>query len=204
MLMATEGNLAHVRDAFETSPTLREQQRFPYKGWYAVIVRSQREQDAADGFRRENVSAYWPNYQKRVPTARRSNGFQGQRHVFAAIFPGLIFCPTADADLFWAAVQRIPYVLNMLRKAEGVPATLANADIEIIRRIEAGANEPPPITPVHNFKIGEKVRFVDDIMSAWPPGVIVRLYNDGRITVEVHLIGRMVPVVVLPHQIGRM
>lgn len=196
MLMATDGNLAQVRDAFETSPTLREQQRFPYKGWFAVIVRSQREQDAADGFRRENVSAYWPNYVKHV-----ASGVSRRRAIFAPIFPGMIFCPTADADLFWSAIQRIPYVVNMLRKDGGIPATLTNADIEKIRRIEAGQNEPPPIKPIHNFKTGQKVRFCDENPIAWPPGKIVRLNGDGRIVVEVYLFGRMVPMTVLPHQI---
>lgn len=196
MLMATDGNLAHVRDAFETSPSLREQQRFPYKGWYAVIVRSQREQDAANGFRRENVSAYWPNYVRQVAAGRSQ-----RRAVFAPIFPGLIFCPTADADLFWSAIQRIPYVLNMLRKDGGVPATLSNADIEKIRRIEGDQNEPPPVKPVHSFKVGRKIRFSDEMPVQWPPGKIVRLNGDGRIVVDVYLMGRMVPITVLPHQV---
>lgn len=177
---------------------LREQQRYPYKAWYAVIVKSSREQDAADGFRRENVAAYWPNYVKLV---RHRGGMR--RNIFGAIIPGFIFCPTADEQLFWAAVQRIPYVLNMLRKEEGLTATLRNDDIEIIRRIEAEANEPPPIKPVHNFKIAEKVRFIDDLMNQWPPGKIVKLASDGRISVEVYLMGRMVPISVLPHQIER-
>ena len=202
MLMATDGNLAQVRDAFETSP-LREQQRFPYKGWYAVIVRSQREQDAADGFRRENVSAYWPNYIRQVPSGRHG-GVRRHRALLAPIFPSLIFCPTADADLFWAAIQRIPYVVNMLRKDAGAPATLNNGDIELIRRIESGLNEPPAITPVHNFKMGDKVRFVDDLLGVWPPGKIIGLSNDGRISIEVYLMARAVPIKsVLPHQIER-
>lgn len=196
--MATSGTIPQVADALP----LREQQRFPYKGWYAVIVRSQREQDAADGFRRENVSAYWPNYVRQQPMGRHA-GIRRHRVIFAPIIPGMIFCPTADHDLFWAAIQRIPHVLNMLRKTEGHPATLSNADIEVIRRIEGEHNEPPAIKPVHIFKNADKVRFIDDIASQWPAGKVTRLAADGRISVEVYLMGRMVPIWVLPHQIEK-
>lgn len=201
--MATEGNMAKVRDAFigETAELpLREQQRYPYKGWYAVIVRSGREQDAADGFRRENVLAYWPNYERQLPTGMHA-GARRHRVVFASIIPGMIFCPTADLDLFWNAIQRIAYVMNILRKDGGQPATLSNADIESIRQIEADENEPPKVTPVHTFKMGQKVRFADHLSITWPPGKIAKLAKDGRISVEVYLMGRMVPITVLPHQI---
>lgn len=204
--MATEktGNLAEVRDALAPVQTIREQQRYPYKAWYAVIIRSSREQDAADGFRREGVLAYWPNYERHVPIARDRNGHKGRRMVFSAIIPGFIFCPTAEANEFWRIIEHVPGVLNMLRGAGGEIATLTNADIEIIRHIEAGLNLPPPVTPVHNFKTGKKVRFIDDLMGRWPPGKIVRLARDGRISVEIYLMGRMVPIVVLPHQIEAM
>ena len=200
--MATEtttgGNLAQVREAFTPSEpiSVREQQRYPFKGWYAVIVRSSREQDAADGFRRESVSAYWPNYTRQISASRGR-----RRQVFAPIFPGLIFCPLADLEPFWQAIQRIPYVLNMLRKDGGVPATLTNADIETIRRIESVENEPPAVKPLHNFKTGQKVRFADEVQCSWPPGRIARLSDNGRIGVEVYLMGRMVLMSVLPHQI---
>jgi transcription antitermination factor NusG len=206
MLMAVDkGNLEQVRDAViaQTEPaplSLREQQRFPYKGWYAVIVRAQREQDAADGFRRANVSAYWPNFERLIPAGHRRRYAR-----FSPIFPGMIFSPVADLNLFWMAVQRITYVLNVVRKEGGLPAMLSNADIEKIRNIEAGENNPPEVKPIHNFKVGQKVRFTDESPVQWPPGKIIELAADGRITVEVYLMMRFVPIKgVLPHQIEAM
>lgn len=199
MITEPKGNLEKVYEATAPAEIVREQQRYPFKGWYAVIVRSSREQDAADGFRRENVLAYWPNYVKHLATSNNR-----RRAIFAAIIPGMIFCPTADQDFFWRAIQRIPYVLNMLRKDGGTPATLTNADIETIRRIESDENEPPSVKPLHNFKTGQKVRFSEGMHCQWPPGKVERLAGDGRISVLVYLMGRMVPISVLPHQIEPM
>lgn len=204
MLMANEtGNLAQVRNAVEgqTTPPLREQQRFPFQGWYVVIVRTRREQDLADEFRRLDIAAYWPNYTKQVPIGMHG-GKRRHRVSFSAIIPGMIFCPLAEENTFWAAVQRVPYVVNLLRKEEGRPAILRNVDIEKLRQIEADANLPPEVTPIHNFKTGQKVRFTDEAPVQWPPGKVVRLAEDGRLTVEVYLMGRMVPMHgILPHQI---
>ncbi len=202
--LSITGPLAEVRAVATKDATRRrlyEQQQYPYKGFYAVVVRAQRDQDAADGFRRENVSAYWPNYVRQRPMGRHA-GIRRHRVILSPLFPGLIFCPTADADLFWAAIQRIPYVVNMLRKDGGVPAVLSIADIELVRHIESDANGPPAMRPVHNFKIGQKIRFVDDKLSIWPPGEIIRLDADGRISTQVYLMMRAVPIHgILPHQI---
>lgn len=201
MLMASDaGNLRQVFAANNPIGELKKQQAYPPKAWYAVIARTGREQDAADGFRQQDVVAYWPNYTRQVPIGHRS-GARRHRAVLAAIIPGMIFCPTADESLFWLAIQRIPYVLNMVRKTGGFPATLTNADIETIRRIEADENEPPPIKAQHAFKPGEQVKIIDGEMARWPCGKIERLLGDGRISVEVFLMGRMVPIKVLPHQI---
>lgn len=183
---------------------LCDQQKFPYRGFYAFFVRAHREQDAADGFRRERVAAYWPNYVGQMPMGNHA-GMRRHRPILSALFPGLIFSPMADADLLWAAAQRVPYVINMLRRDGGEPAVLSNSDIEIIRHIESDANGPPPVRPVHNFKVGDKVRFVDDKLVIWPPGKVIRLDADGRISVEVYLMMRAVPMHgILPHQIERM
>lgn len=208
MLMATGAeNIHDVRKALvpdEPQTKLQQQQEvWPFKGWYAVVVKGGREQDAADGFRRERILAYWPNFSSAVATAR-PNSTQGRRIRFSAVIPGLIFSPTVEAGLFWTVIERVPHVMNLVRAEEGKPAVLRNDDIQIIRLIEAGLNMPPPITPVHNYKPGDKVRFVDDKMGNWPSGKVMKLAADGRISVEVYLMRRMVPVTVLPHQIGRM
>jgi len=50
---------------------------------------------------------------------------------------------------------------------------------------------------------GEKVRFIDDTVRTWPAGTVEKLAQDGRIGVEIELMGRKVLIWVLPHQIER-
>lgn len=203
--LRTNGPLAKARSDAVLDAARRklyEQQAFPYRGWYALIAKSGREVNAANGFRDQRVRCYWPNYEKQI------NASRGRRRcIFTAIIPGLLFSPIADESLFWAVIDNVPYVLNLLRNCSGDLITLENADIEIIRRIEAGENTPlPPTQAFHNFKIGEKVRFIDDINGRWPPGKIIGLSDDGRISIEVPgVMGRAVPFrEVLPHQVERM
>jgi transcription antitermination factor NusG len=178
---------------------LYAQQGFPYRGWHAFVAVGGKERDAADGFRRERVRVYWPNKTELV-----SSGDGRRRQKLAAIMPGMIFTPMADMELLWDAAERIQYVLNVVRKEDGAPAILANEDIEIIRHIEAGLNLPSAVIPVHNFKVGEKVRFIDDTLGRWGACTIIGLSKGGRISIERYLMGRMVPIhSVLPHQIER-
>lgn len=204
MLMVTEkaGNMALVRDALNPEP--QGQQTYPANDWHLITVRPNHEQQAANGFRRDRIRAYWPNYMKLVPVRERRNGRQMRRQMLVAVIPGYIFSPIGAGGKFWRLVEMIPEVLNVVRTHSGDVLIIHGADIEIIRRIEAGLNTPEPLkkTP-HNFKTGWKVRFVDDLTGRWPPGKIERLYADGLISIEVPLMGRMVPVTALPHQIER-
>lgn len=174
----------------------------PLKSWYVVIIRPGKERDAADGFRRQGVLAYWPNYNKHVAAGGRLTG--RRRCVLAAIIPGYIFSPASELDVFWMVVQKIPGYLNVLRGFRGETAIMDKTDIDIIREIEAGQNLPPAITPDHNFHVGQKVRFIDDILGRWPPGVVSKLLSDGRISVDVYLMARIVPIMAFPHQIEPM
>ena len=96
-----------------------------------------------------------------------------------------------------------PEITSRDLEIEQVERAIDATDVEI-RRIEGDQNEPPSIKPVHSFKTGQKVRFSDENPIIWPPGKIVRLASDGRISVEIYLMGRMVPILVLPHQIEAM
>jgi transcription antitermination factor NusG len=77
---------------------------------------------------------------------------------------------------------------------------LRQSDIDIIREIERGLTTPKPGKSLHSFKTGDRVRFKD---AAWPPGVVSSSTGDGRLAVEVELMGRIVPIHVFPHQIEK-
>ena len=201
---ADRGNLAQVREALH-GPTIEEvRQPHPFTHWYMIAAHPGQERKAADGFRRDRIRAYWPNYSKLVATRREQNGRPVRRMMLMAMMPGCIFSPIGASSDFWDVIERVPGVVNVVRTHSGNILSIVEEDIQLIRRIEAGKNTPEPVSVLHKFKMHEKVRFLDDLTSRWGPGKISKLANDGRITIDVSLMGRMTAVIVLPHQIERM
>jgi len=119
------------------------------------------------------------------------------------IIPGYVFADVDPQRDFEMLLGRIVGALDVVRTYSGGPLRISDEDIRIIRSIEIGLNTSRPVKIVHDFKRGEKVSFIDDLIGRWPPGVIEKLAPDGRIGVEVDLMGRKVPITVLPHQIER-
>lgn len=205
MLMAGQkGNLEQVRAALHgitgIDPRPREQ---PAADWFMIVVRSNRELDAIDSMRRHGYRAYWPSYEKLIATKRQFEGRPIRRLVRVGVIP-YIFTPATSGGVDVVELrEEIVAVIDLARTDTGKPLLLRHADIEKIRRIEFGQNGIKPENPKHDFKIGEKVRLVDDVTSDWPPGKIIKLAPDGRISVEITLMGRKVPISVLPFQIKR-
>jgi transcription antitermination factor NusG len=198
----TTGNMAQVRAALE--PTVEEiRQPHPFTRWYMALARPNHEQEAADSFRRNNVRAYWPNYERMQTVRRRGDNRPELRLILTAIVPGYVFSPGSPLEDFENLIERISGIINVVRTFSGSPLMLDEPDIAIIRRIEAGLNTPEPARSVHTFKTGEKVRFIDDLVGRWPKGKIVKLARDGRISTETELMGRKVVVIAFPHQIER-
>ena len=173
------------------------------KKWRALLSFPGRERRAADFLKDFGQWVYWPNYGKHVSVAPRRPGARRERRLaFFPVIPGYLFlAERADAGDPWGIVHATPGVHGFVRDSEGHAAALTDQDIEIIRHIEAGLNLPFDPKTVHRFKTGDKVRFIDDLYSRWPPGKVSRLAEDGRIVVEVAVLGRIVPILVYPHQI---
>ena len=49
----------------------------------------------------------------------------------------------------------------------------------------------------------EFIAVVGGAAAAWPPGRVASSTGDGRISVEVEVMGRLVPFLVYPHRIER-
>jgi transcription antitermination factor NusG len=169
--------------------------------WCMLLVNPGKEREARDSFHRYGVRAYWPNYhsflRSTLPLRKR------RRTEDRSVIPGYLFVPALPTEMFWDIVERIPGVVNVVRGFSGEIATLKDLDIDVIRSIERGMNTPVPGKALHNFKTGHKVRFLDDTMGRWPPGRICGSSNDGRIVVEVGIMGRHVPFQLFPHQIEK-
>lgn len=170
--------------------------------WYALLTFANKEQGAADWIRIRSPGTwiYWPNVSRPVAHGRGS-----RRVKFAAIIPGYLFMGAHidDGDP-WPIVHDTPGIRSFVRNSTGHAATLTDKDIEIIRRIEGDENLPQNPKTVHRFKTGDKVQFSNDLYGRWPSGKIMRLADDGRIVVEVSLLGQMVPILVHPPQIEAM
>lgn len=202
----TTGSLVQVRAALAgitgiAPATIGSADEF----WNLVMARGNHEMDTVDSLRRRNYAAYWPSFETRVVGPRAENGCLTRKMKRVGILPGYVFCkvdPTRDLTL---TLDQIVSAFDIVRTHSGNPLLLRDDDIGIIRRIEIGLNTPLPPggKAVHNFKRGQKVRFVDDLIGRWPPGRIETLARDGRICVEIDLMGRKVPIWVLPHQIER-
>jgi len=204
MDMAAEaGNMEQVRGALEgiTGVTLSPD-RDEGAEWYMVVVRSNYHLDAVDGLRRQGLRAYWPSYERLAATKRMVAGRHTSRSVRVGILPYVLSPREPDVD-FKSKTERVMSIMDIVRTFSGNPLLLRDRDLTIIRRIDVTMNTPKPEATGHNFKLGEKVKFIDDLSHHWPPGLVVKVAKNGRISVEVNMIGRKVPITVFPHQIER-
>jgi transcription antitermination factor NusG len=120
------------------------------------------------------------------------------------VIPGYLFVVPDPIKTFWEVTKRnIEGIANVVRTFSGDLAMLKDSDIDVIRSIERTMNTPVPGKTLHNFKTGDKVRFVDDNVSRWPPGRVAGTNGDGRIVVDVEVMGRVVPFQVFPHQVEK-
>lgn len=172
-----------------------------YPLWRWLRVRWGKEQTAWDFLRAAYVPSYWPNYAVNVTVSVRARNRWRQERL-RPLLPGYIFV-APHGDGWQEAVERTPGITGIIRAPDGKPARISQADIDLIRRIEARENTPVP-GGIHSFKLGQKVRFTEDVHKSWPPGVISRLYKDGRIGIDTPVLGRIVEFCVYPHQIEAM
>lgn len=196
------GNLAQVREAIEGDGIVGLDFRTP-RSWIALIAVAGREQKAADRLRENHVRAYWPNYCVSEAVGRQANGRSFCAPRLRALIPGYIFIAVRrDGEInLSAVVEETPGIRGYMRNGMGEPAALTERDITKIRELEADQNKAPVKSHVHNFKTGQKVRF--KLIPEWR-GPIAAFCDDGRISVAVAMLGRIVPTKALPHQIEAM
>jgi transcription antitermination factor NusG len=204
MLMAATGNMEKVRDALQGITGVEQPPVETGPDRYLVMVRMNRELDAVDSFRRNQVRCYWPSYEELVVTRRSFNGQPVRRLRRVGILPGYVFSAVDPNVDFTAMLDRIVGAFDVVRTLDGHPLHIPDADIRIIQKIEIGLSQCVVPGKGCDFKIGEKVRFIDDVVDRWPPGKIIHIAPTGRISVQVELMGRKVTIRVLPHQIERM
>jgi transcription antitermination factor NusG len=200
---AEKGNMEQVRDALVGITGVAKAPPIIGPNRYLVVVRNNHEFDSVDSFRRNMIPAYWASYEELLPSKKVQNGTTGRSVRRVGILPGLIFVPVDAAPDMQGLLHRIVGAIDFHRTYSGAPFVVEDADVRTIQRIEAGLNTPSKIV-THKFKVGEKVRFTDDLDCRWPPGKIIKLAREGRIIVEVDAMGRKMPITVFPFQIEKM
>jgi transcription antitermination factor NusG len=174
----------------------------PVNDYCMVLVRPGQEQEARDSMRRRGVGAWWPNYKREVVRKDPRTGRREKRLVLSPIIAGVILSPARCDERFWQAVDVAPGVLNVAYRFGGDLLLLRDVDVVLIHKIEAGHNKPAPPKPLHDFKIGDRVRLLEDTDHVWPPCEVIQCSRRGNIKIESPLLGGA-PVDVLPHQIVR-
>jgi transcription antitermination factor NusG len=196
------GNVDQVRAALHGITGVEPIAALVRERWYMLVVRSNHELDAVDSLRRRGLRAYWPNYERLVATRQQFEGRPVRRLVRSGIVPYVFSPATLEVD-FTREIESIVAVLDVVRTASGLPLMISDADIDAIRKIAIDESSVKPENSPHALKIGEKVRFRDDAASHWPSGTIIKLAREGRITIEIDLMGRKVPIKAFPFQIAR-
>jgi transcription antitermination factor NusG len=205
--VTSKNNLELVKSALHGITGILHQPAVAPSWHYMVVARYNRELDTVDGFRRHGRAASWPSFEQLIVTRRIKNDAPVRRIKRIGIVPGYVFTPMTDEGDFTELLKRIVGAIDIVRTDSGNPLLLEDEDILTLKRIEISRNTPASENPKeaikHDFKVGEKVRFIDDTRRRWPPGRIIALARQGRIVVEVSLMGRKVKVEALPHQIQR-
>lgn len=127
--------------------------------WNVLTTEPRREASVAAGLIGRGVTVYLPLYRERVRAA--PNTAAQFRVVDKPLFPGYLFAKMqGDA---WNAARRVAGYAGYLRSGDA-PATLSEAAIDAVRRLEADLATRAPCESL--FRPGDAVRITDD-NSPW-------------------------------------
>ena len=130
--------------------------------WHGLFTQPNKEGKAEVILRKRKIDCYLPKFTKQV----RSKG-RLHRPKNCAVIPGMLFIPVeAMAAKRRTEIFREAAIYGFLRTTGNVPKSIPQRDIEIIKAIETKLNRNTKV--IHSdFKPGQKVRFRDQVYSAY-------------------------------------
>ncbi len=157
--------------------------------WYVLRVMGGAEKDVDRLLEYERVE-HWLPLVKLPQKARsgRAGGCPAAKEVLA--WPGYIFIRMPNAAVCWAGLATVDRILAVLGTAER-PAPIADEDVRRYRLL-LEHDEAVRKEIADEMTAGQKVRVVDGPFSSFPG--MVKAVAGERLTVEVAIFGRMVPV----------
>lgn len=151
--------------------------------WYALRVKSNRENVTFTSLSRKGYQAFLPQYRPRLQ-ARSSES------KLAPLFPGYLFCKMDIEKRL--PVLMLPGILHIVGTGR-IPASLDEEEVESLRVL---VTSNVPIDPIEYFSIGQKVRLNRGPLSG-AVGVVTGQRRD-RLVVSITLLQRSVSAEVDP------
>lgn len=148
------------------------------QSWYAIRVRSNFERTTATFLSSTGYGVFSPTYKE------RRQGCDRIRRADTPLFPGYLFCHL-DIEKRLPVLQA-PGVLNIVGYGkEFIP--VSDEEIEAVRVIAAS----PLASPWPYLMVGEAVRIVRGPLAG-VEGILLKMKNEYRLVVSVHLLQRSV------------
>jgi hypothetical protein len=182
------------------------------RSWIGLLTEPNKEGYAARWLIRISdkspTQVYWPKKIEQVATKRPlGNGRLGRMPAVRPVIHGMIFASIAldriDGYDPFQEFGATPGIRGWLRKrdAHGGVRYISEAEMKEIKDMEARANKIEAPTGPHQFKLGDRVKLTDGLMSMWGIGVIKRLNSNDSLDVEFKLFGGMTKTTVGPQQV---
>lgn len=187
------------------SPTIEYRRQ-----WIGLLTVPNQEQKAALWLWRITwrtpTEVYWPKKIVQAPAKIQSNGRRGRAVAVRSIFTGLLFASIPDETIPgydpFGDFKAAPGVRDWVRSGDGRPGHISEQEMAWVMELERRENAPPVIIEPHEFKVGETVRIVDEIVGKPRTGVIVRINGDGSLKVEAKwLFGQLTKMDLGPQQV---
>lgn len=173
----------------------------PVSHWCMILVRPGYEQECRDSLRRRGVGAWWPNFAREIGYKDRQTGKRGVRRIMLPVLPGVLLSPAQLTETFWQALDCAPGALNVARRFNAEVILLNDLDVVLIHKIEQGLNISAPPRSEHSYTVGDRVRFIADELRRFGSGEVIECHRDGRLRVDVNMLGRITPWIVASWQI---
>jgi transcription antitermination factor NusG len=163
--------------------------------WFALQVRSQRENHVADQLSAKGYEFFLPLYSSRKRWSDRV------KKVEVPLFPGYLFCRFDPYDRL--PILKIPWLLQIVG-FNHTPAPVDDEEISSVRRLitSSAVAEPWPF-----MAIGERVRIESGPLRG-VVGVLTQLKGNHKLVVSITLLQRSVAVeidsaLVMPERSGQ-
>lgn len=191
--------------------------------WHLAMARGGREQAVKEFLSRFGFDVYFPMTRifrvvplRQLSRAQRANGAKMKKAVLRPVFPGYVFV-RFDPSRAWRTRLDAAGVRGLVCNGD-LPAAIPDAMIGNIRDQEVDGAVPGPVLMRQLFQIGETVRITTgpfaqfnavieelprDLAEQLRTGKIEDIDESRRVSLAVHLFGRLTPVSVAISEIAK-